>query len=1080
MYFDIEFLLIYHSCSFKKESMLIAKCQQRIKQYLGFLEKQCYTTVTALPVEAAETQQIYRSVPQDLEWKPVEMPFLYGKEWTTYWLRTRYAVAEQEEGKELYLHATPQSECLVFLNNTPVSAINLWHEKVKLTDAARSGEQFEIALEMYSGHPYPGASPFDKPSIMVSIAAAFMIPGFKAQYPFTLSTAEILAKNRDVYDLYYDAWVLFELTKQLPENSLRKHRILHDLFYGLSQIHFTADKAELQEQIRQTGRTIKPLLQIQNSSTTPKVYIMGHAHIDHAWLWPIWETHRKAARTFACMSYYAREFPEFRFIQSQPAQLETLKMQYPAIFEEVKQAYQRGQWEPNGGMYVEADCNIPNGESLIRQFLVGRLTTEALLNYRSDTLWLPDVFGYAANLPQILKGCNITYFVTNKMNWNDTTRFPYDTFLWKGIDGTGVNTHFITARKEGYNGKVTPENLADAWQHVQHKEVQCGVILPIGEGDGGGGTIRADLELAKRVRDLEGCPKTRWTTASEALAEIFQEARHLPEWRGELYLELHRGTYTTQAQTKHWNRKLEHALRETEFLATLAMPSVYHQLFKQTGGVPYPTEQLLTQWKVLLIHQFHDIIPGSSIKEVYADAMKSYNAINQELNILQHASHTALCEVFDTAQGENPLICLNSLSWDRNSKVAISGQNLSETSCLTSQGRKHPLQKTKNLESEMEYVAFVDVPAMGGRVYYLDRQGSSLDTPLFQYENPRLETPWYQVQFDAAMRISSLVDKETSKEYVKSDMALNTLQTAEDLPILWDAWDIDVDYQLKLHNEERLIASEAISCGPLFWQVRNRYQIGKASTLVQDIFFYTSHKRIDFVTSVDWREDHQLLKALFPLQISAEKVKCDIQYGHVERNTHTNTLADRAQFEICAHKWIALDDGSFGAALLNDCKYGHDVSGSELRLTLLKSSKAPDSEADMGTHAFTYAFLPYQGAFTVENVVRSAYDLNIPLTVVNAEPKKREKSMFSLFRIDNPNVILATVKKAEGEEALILRLYEASGGEQHATLSTALEVKTAWFTNMLEDTGQTIALEHGKIPLTFRGFEIKTLKFAWE
>lgn len=1059
--------------------MLIAKCQQRIKQYLDFLEKQCYTPVAALPIEAAETRQLYRTVPQDLEWKSVEMPFFYGKEWMTYWLRTHYTIAEQDKGKELYLHTTPQSECLVFLNRTPVSAMNLWHKKVKLTDTARPGEKFEIALEMYSGHPYPGASPFDKPSIMVSIAAAFLIPGFKAQYPLTLSTAEILAKNRDVYDLYYDAWVLFELAKQLPEHSLRKHRMLHDLFYGLSQIHFTADNTELSEQVRQARRAIIPLLQTQNSPTTPKIYIMGHAHIDHAWLWPMWETHRKVARTFACMSYYAREFPEFRFLQSQPAQLETLKAQYPAIFEEVKQAYQRGQWEPNGGMYIEADCNIPDGESLIRQFLVGRLTTEALLNYRSDTLWLPDVFGYAANLPQILKGCNITYFVTSKINWNDTTRFPYDTFLWKGIDGTEVNTHFITARKDGYNGKVTPENLADAWQHVQHKEVQCGVILPVGEGDGGGGTIRADLELAKRVIDLEGCPKTRWSTVSEALAEVFQETRHLPEWRGELYLELHRGTYTSQAPTKKWNRQLEHTLRETEFLATLAMPSVYRRLFRHTGGVPYPAEQLLKQWKVLLIHQFHDIIPGSSIKEVYEDAMKSYAAMNQALNALQQASRTALCEVFDTSEGENPFVCFNSLSWDRTSKIIVTAPNLSETSCLISQGRSYLLQKTKNSENNEEYVAFVDVPAMGGQVYYLNQQSFSPDASLFQYENSHLETPWYQVQFDAAMRISSLVDRETGKEFVKPGMALNTLQTAEDIPVLWDAWDIDVDYQLKLRNEERLSSSEVISCGPLFWQMRNRYQIGKLSTLVQDVFFYAHHKRIDFVTSIDWFEDHQLLKTLFPVQITTEKVKCDIQYGHVERTTHTNTLADRAQFEICAHKWIALDDGSFGAALLNDCKYGHDVSDSELRLTLLKSSKAPDSEADMGTHTLTYAFLPYQGAWTVENVVRSAYDLNIPLTTVNVESKKGERGLFSLFRIDNPNVMLTAVKKAEGEDALVLRLYEASGGEQQTTLSAALEVQTVWLTNMLEDQEQIIAVHDGKISLTFRGFEIKTLKLAW-
>ena len=587
--------------------MLIPKHQQRINQYLRFLDTKKYEPVETLRLEVAETQQIYRSVPQDLKWEAIEVPFQYGSPWTTFWFRTSYRVSEHDQGKELYLHFTPYTESLVFVNHTPASAVNIRHEKMKLTDSAESGATFDIALETYSGHPYPGMHPFSKPSVMVSLETASLFP----QYPLTLSTAQIVSKNQAIYDLYYDAWLLFELAKQLPDQSLRKNNILRDLFYSLSQIYFTADTGDLQEQVKQARNMIQPLLDLKNSPTTPTIYAIGHAHIDHAWLWPIRETHRKAARTFACMGLYAKEFPDFVFIQSQPAQLEALQTQYPQIFEQVKQAYQRGQWEPNGGMYVEADCNLPNGESLIRQFLIGRLTTEALLNYRGDTLWLPDVFGYAANLPQILAGCDIDYFVTSKISWNDTTRFPYDTFIWKGIDGTPLNTHYITSRKGGYNGKISPEHVVEAWNQVQHKEIQSGIIFPTGEGDGGGGTMRADLELARRMQDLEGCPRVKWTKISDALQEIFQEAENLPEWQGELYLELHRGTYTSQAKTKMWNRRLEYALRETEILATLAMPHVYRNLCDQEGGMPYPAEQILSHWKTLLIQQFHDIIPGS-------------------------------------------------------------------------------------------------------------------------------------------------------------------------------------------------------------------------------------------------------------------------------------------------------------------------------------------------------------------------------------------------------------------------------------------------------------------------------------
>ncbi len=1054
--------------------MLIAKCQQHIARYITFLEKKRYIPVTSLALEVAETRQTYRSVPDDLEWNAIDVPFQYGKSWTTFWFRTMYQVSEQEQDKELYLHVVPHAESLVFVNGKPVSAVNILHEKLKLCDSAVTGEIFDIAIETYSGHPYPGMDPFQATSIMVSITTADRFP----QYPFTLSQAGILTKNHLIYDLYYDAWALFELAKQLPDDSLRKHRVLHDLFYAVSHIRFTADDDMLQEQAAQARAAIQPLLALKNSPTTPTVYVMGHAHIDHAWLWPIGETHRKVARTFACMSYYAKEFPEFQFIQSHPVQLEVLKEQYPDIFEQVKETYDHGQWEPNGCMYVEADCNIPNGESLVRQFLVGRLTTEALLDYHGDTLWLPDVFGYSASLPQILQGCEIDYFVTSKINWNDTTRFPYDTFLWHGIDGTAVKTHYITARKSGYNGKITPDYIFDAWNHVQHKEVQSGVILPVGEGDGGGGTMRADLELARRLNDLEGCPKVSWTTVSDALADIFDETTDLlPEWHGELYLEIHRGTYTSQAKTKMWNRRLEYTLRETEMLSTLAMPGVYHALSGKTGGIPYPAKELLAQWKTLLIHQFHDIIPGSSIKEVYDDAIESYHATDRALFAVSQTAKEALFGLFDTSEGTQPVLCLNTLSWARHSKVSLPHwQDVSEPCCLRTNGQHFPLQKTKTFDEKSEYTALVDVPAMGGQVYYLESHSISEENSPFCYEDSYLETPFYQVRFDEAMRIVSLIGADSGKEYVKSGMALNTLQTAEDVPVRWDAWDIDVNYRLKLKDETRLLATEVVSDGPAFLQIRNSYRIGKSSTLTQDIIFYAAHHRIDFVTHVEWQEEHQLLKVLFPVQVHAEKVKCEIQYGHVERNTHNNTFGDRAQFEFCAHKWVALDDGSFGAALLNNCKYGYDAEGSDLRLTLLKSAKAPDPEADMGRHDFTYAFLPYKGSFTVENVVRHGYDLNIPLTAEFVKSQSGLSQIWSFFQIDNPNIILETVKKAEKEDALILRLYNASAGEQCAEFSTAFAVQKALTANLMEKDGEHLTLKDGAVELTFKSFEIITLK----
>jgi alpha-mannosidase len=948
------------------------------------------------------------------------------------------------------------------------------------------GKAHTLHIEAYAGHYYPGMMPFQDRQVILTLGRHI------DDYPNTFAGGALMERIEPVYGLYYDVQCLFDLAKTLDDNSLRKARILKGLYDALMDIHFSSMGRELEEAAAAARKRIAPLLRAKNGSTVPEIYLIGHAHIDHAWLWPISETERKAARTFINMVKLAEEYPEFVFIQSQPAQLEIIKNHYPDIFNAVKEAFKKGNWEPNGGMWVEADCNIPGGESLIRQFLVGKRATREMLGYESDTLWLPDVFGYAAALPQILAGCGIKYFVTNKISWNDTTRFPYDTFIWKGIDGSGVKTHYLSSRMRGYNGKAGPEYHAELWKQIQHKEIQSGAINSIGEGDGGGGTARGDLEMARRLGNLEGSPKASWKKVSPALDAIFGSEKDWPQWRGELYLEFHRGTYTTQAKTKRNNRKMEFALRHTEWLYAAA---------GLEGLAPYPREELLKNWKILLTLQFHDIIPGSSIGRVYEEAEGAHKKMGEELAALIQAPRKKLL----SGLGGGVLV-FNDLSWERSDPVMTDGSLLGKAAALKSPAGICGIQRYTGMDGGETAVFSPRLPGMGW-AYFTALSAKEAAAELktespFTYQGDSLRTPFYRVKFDQAGRITGLYDTGEKREWVASGGCFNGLVSAQDVPVLWEAWDIDSDWTRYLVEETRLLSTELAADGPVCFILRRKYAICEASTLTQDTVFYTAERRIDFVTKVDWREKQRLLKVGFDTALDAVQVRCEVQYGHLLRNTHKNLPQDRAKFEICAHKWISLEEEGGGLALLNDCKYGHDVSGGSMRLTLLRSPKAPDENADIGEQRFTYSILPFPGAFGDSGLVRKAYELNSPAAVEAGKkegaPVKTAVSgktaasgkmaafgkaggAYSLFSLDGKAVIAESVKAPEPgpesgpQKALALRLYESLGGRAKTALHFYREIASAAAVDMLEENPRPLRFSGRDLPLEFRGFEIKTV-----
>jgi len=1060
--------------------MLIPKAEQRITQYLQFLKQNRYRVISPLEFETFETGKTFRTPPDEAVWKKISSPYQYGKPWHCSWFRATFKTPARNN-HPLYLRVIPNADSLVFIDGKPAGAFNPVHKKIKVK---ADGKSHTLHIESYAGHYFPGCHPLQGRQVILTLGRNI------DDYPNTFAGGDLVERIEPIYGLYYDVKCLFELAGELPGDSgvssLRKARIIRGLYEALMEIHFSSNGAALEKEAAEARMRITPLLKAKNGSTVPEIHLIGHAHIDHAWLWPMCETERKAARTFSNMARLAEEYPEFVFIQSQSAQLEGIKENYPDIFASVKEAFKKGNWEPNGGMWVEADCNLTGGESLVRQFLVGKQAAREMLGYEGDTLWLPDVFGYAAALPQILSGCGIRYFVTSKINWNDTTRFPYDTFIWRGLDGSAVKTHYISSRRQGYNGKVGPSFLNEIWKEIQHKEIQGGAINSVGEGDGGGGTARGDLEMARRLENLEGAPKASWRKVSEALDMIFGRETQWPEWRGELYLELHRGTYTTQAKTKRYNRKNEFALRNVEWLSAVA---------NLEGWNSYPREALLRNWKALLTLQFHDIIPGSSIARVYEEAEASHREIEREIYGIAAAMRKKAA-----AEIHGGIVAYNSLSWERNDAAFLYAPALSKAQYLMASGgvaaaplkKKHnagiyPVQYYRDLDRKDTAVFAPRLPSLGWSCFSAlsakeaaEIEGLKSESPFAYEKNKALKTPFYRIKFDKHGRITSLVDRKTRGEFVAQGGCFNGFVSADDLPVLWEAWDIDSDWTKYLNEETRLLSSDVASDGPVCFILRRKYAIGENSNLTQDVIFYASDRRIDFVTKVDWKERRRLLKVGFDTAFDATQVRCEVQYGHLLRNTHKNLPHNRAKFEICAHKWISLEEEGAGLALLNDCKYGHDVSGGGMRLTLLRSPTAPDEEADRGEQRFTYSILPFNGPFGNSGVVRSGYELNerAPVEIYsNAESPVKGDGEYSFLRLEGGAVIVESVKCPENgkKKTVVLRLYESLGGRTKTVLHFNRGIAGASLTDMLEGNPKPLRFSGNELPLVFRAFEIKTV-----
>ena len=1038
--------------------MLPPKVEKKLEKRIARLESWRYRKVCDVALEIADTMEHFRKPPAKLKYRKIEVGDTWGKGWRSAWFRGNARVPAECKGQRLFYRMVTWGEMLLFVNGKPFAGMDPKHHEVLLDAKAEVGKRYRLSVEAYSGHKI-GSSVGLNPGLINHQT----INTPSRPLPLPLESSELIVERKETAALHYDADVLFKTAQILDGNSLRKAQLLEGLNEAIDLIPFEWEtEEELEAASRAARKRLAPLLKDRNGPATPHAGLVGHAHIDIAWLWPMRETIRKAARTFSSVINLMKDYPELTFIQSQPVLYDMIEKHYPELLPEIKKLVRSGKWEPNGGTWVEPDCNISGGEALVRQFLEGTKKTEELFGYTGDTLWLPDVFGYSAALPQILEQCGIKNFVTLKINWNDTNRFPYDTFTWAGIDGTEVFTHFLTCRAGGYNANVSPEVMWDCWEYVQQKEVQDGVLASVGYGDGGGGPTREMCERAKRMKDLAGCPKSTFVNASKFLEDMRNSTANRPRWVGELYLEHHRGTYTTQAHTKRYNRKLEILLREVEFYSTWAMQS----------GFKYPAEDLQRHWRTLLTNQFHDILPGSSISEVYADAEAEYAQMEKELKVLEKKVLRFLCAaVSDKGKAKNVFIG-NSLSWKRSDVVVL--ENTKSGGASACDGTLLPAQQL-TLDGKPALAVLVHADELGLSTLSLNKGASETPPSPFRHTGRTLATPFYKVKFDKAGKITSLIDRKPKREIVRKGRRLNEIYSAEDIPIHYDAWDIDLFYREKIEAEDRLISREVIADGTLFITLRSEYAIGRHSSLQQEMTFYAHSRRIDFKTTVDWNETHVLLKVGFPVDVNADSFRAEIQFGHTVRPTHANTSVDVAQFETCAHKWVDVSEGDYGVALLNDCKYGHDTLDNMISLTLLKSSTGPAPCADKGHHEFTYALLPHDGAFNVETVVREAYQLNVPLSVTSA-PGRTMEAPSAFCRVSNPNVIVESIKKAEAGDSVIVRVYEAGNSRGNIELSFNAPIAAATTCNLLERDDKPVVFKDNTVRSRIRPFEIKTFK----
>lgn len=1037
---------------------------------LEYLQEQVYPKQVAIPsYKMIRTDERCLDV-NNLDtssWTEITNQELWGGHREYYWFETVVTIPEEfdgecvvyelKTGKEGEWDATnPQFS--IFVNGVRVQGLDVNHREIILAEPAKAGDTYRIVFSAFTG-----------------------------DQNFSLkmnSSLKVLDRKTEKY--YYDLEVPYQSARLLNTEDQAYITIIQALNESLNLLDMRKEGSKEYYQSLEKAQeyiTKEFYEKYCDGEKSPIIYCVGHTHIDCAWLWTLRVTEDKAVRSFSTVLELMKEYPEYVFMSSQPQLYKYVKKNAPDVYEQIKERVKEGRWEPDGGMFVEADCNIASGEALVRQFVHGQRFFKEEFGVDNEILWLPDVFGYSAALPQILQKCGIPYFMTTKISWNEFNKMPYDTFEWEGIDGSRVLTHFVPTRDynkaavEGgtetehfttYNGYINPSQMKGAWARYSQKYLNEEVLCSFGFGDGGGGPTKDMLENQRRLaKGLPGMPRTKMSTAKEffhVLDKHVTDKKYLPTWVGELYLEYHRGTYTSMARNKKFNRKAEFAYQNEE---------MYAMLDAQTAGGAYPEKELHEGWEVILRNQFHDILPGSSIKEVYDDSKAEYEGIFAENKALTDATLAHIAA--GVKAPKHSLVVYNPNSAAAYDLVTFTVPEGMEEPAVYDGETKLAVQKT----ADGTYVFFAaGVPGKGYKTYIVKEEAADT-TPSMEVSTAVMENEYFKVEYNEKGQFAKIYDKKADRDILKPGKAGNVIVSYEDRPHNYDAWDVNNYYTEKSWDIDQVSAMEVVENGPVraCVKVERKYL---DSTITQFIYLYHDIPRIDIKNVIDWKEHQIFVKDYFPIDVHTNEATFDIQYGNVKRDTHDNTSWDFAKFEVCHHKWMDVSEDGYGVSMLNDCKYGVGVRNGVIGMSMLKSAIHPNPEADKELHEFTYSIYPHQGGWREAGTVKQAYQINNPLTYSWKENEGGTLAPeYSLVSSDKDNAVIEVVKKAEDSDAVIVRLYECYNRRTPVTLIFGKELTSVVECNMMEEGADPVEFTGNQATFEMKPYEIKTLKVTF-
>lgn len=1009
-----------------------------------------------------------------LAFEPVEAGAPYGSAWNTAWFRIQGKVPAEWAGAPValaldlqwrggaMLHPNFAGEALVWHHGVPAQGISMGHTRYRVCQEAAGGDVVEVFVEA-SAIPRP-------PSI--DGTWPLLLPDPDGPPLYRLGAAALVPERPHVAALARDWRLVLDLAESVGADSAEGAVLVR----ALDQAARALDPQDVPGTAAAAHAALAAVIDHGDrpDQAGPRVVAVGHGHIDTAWLWPKRETMRKCARTFSSVVRLMDDHPDFRFACSQAQQYEWVRDRYPALFARIKEKVAAGQWEPVGSMWVEPDCNVPSGESLVRQLVYGKRFFADELGVETVDAWLPDTFGFPASLPQILRLAGVSYFMTTKLSWSAVNRFPHHTFRWEGIDGSAVLAHLPPGGT--YSAPADVAHVRQAVAAFAELGAADALLYPFGHGDGGGGPTDEMIESLRAMAGLAGGP----SVAMGSVRSFFEEAdltAGLPTWVGELYLELHRGTYTTQAAVKKANRAGEVLLHGAELWAALAAARTGRASPAQTS------EALEVAWKGLLTEQFHDILPGSGIHWVYQDAADAHRSVAAAAEGIAAAGAEALVAGVDTAGFQRAVAVFNDVGRARVVPVEVAAEGDGPVAARGPDGVLAPAQRIDG----GRVLFHAAVPSMGYAVYDVV-DGDALDgadgeAPAGEgavvVADRSMDNGLVRIEWDDDGLLTSVWDTRAGREVLAPGARGNLLQLHPDHPRRWDAWDVDPEYREQVTDLVAAESVEVVERGPLRGGVRIVRRFG-SSTVEQVVRLSAGSAVVEFDTTVDWQERHAFLKAAFPVAVRSDRAAYEIQFGHCYRTTHENTSWDAAQFEVCGHRWADLSETGFGVALLNDCKYGYDVHGSVLRLSLLRGPTHPDPVADQGVHRFRYGLLPHCGGPGPGGVVDAGYAFNHPARVVEPSAAVGGKAPVeaSLLWVDQPSVVIETVKPADAGDGIVVRLYEAWGGRCRVRLGAAFDIAGAVVTDLLERDLGAALVEDGGVVLDVLPFQIVTVKLS--